>query len=162
MESREQPIGYWLKHLDRLISQAAQRALAEEQLTRRHWQIMNVLRQSPQGPAALTDALRPFWEPGAITLDQAISDLAGRGWLTRDQAGQYALTTAGEAAHATVQEKIHGIRARFLTGLTEHDYHQTVQTLQRMAANLEHAARAPAGPPESDAPATRTAAVAHA
>ena len=141
MESPEQPIGYWLKHPDQLIGQAAQRALAEEQLTRRHWQIMNVLRQSPQGPAALTDALRPFWESGAITLDQAISDVADRGWLTRDQAGQYALTAAGQAAHATVQEEIHGIRAQFLTGLTEHAYQQTVQTLQRMAANLERTAK---------------------
>jgi DNA-binding MarR family transcriptional regulator len=141
MESREQPIGYWLKRLDGLISQAAQRALAEEHLTRRHWQVMNILRQSPQGPEALTDALRPFWEPGAITLDQAISGLADRGWLTRDQAGQHALTPAGQAAHAAVQEKIRGVRAQFLTGLTEHDYHQTVQTLQQMAANLERAAR---------------------
>ena len=64
MELQERPIGYWLKHLDRLIEQASERALAEEHLTRRHWQIMNVLRKSPLGPAALADALRPFWGPG--------------------------------------------------------------------------------------------------
>jgi len=39
-----------------------------------------------------------------------------------------------------VQEKIYGIRAQFLTGLTEDDYLRTVQLLQRMAANLERAA----------------------
>jgi hypothetical protein len=140
MELQERPIGYWLKHLDRLIEQAAERALAEEHLTRRHWQIMNVLRKSPLGPAALADALRPFWGPGAITLDQATSELAGRGWLIRDGAGQYALSPAGEAAHAAVQEKVYGIRAQFLMGLTEDDYLLTVQMLQRMAANLEGAA----------------------
>ena len=140
MELQERPIGYWLKHLDRLIDQAAERALAEEHLTRRHWQIMNVVRKSPVGPAALADALRPFWGPGAITLDQVTSELAGRGWLTRDAAGQYALSPAGQAAHAAVREKIYGIRARFLTGLTEDDYLHTVQLLQRMAANLERAA----------------------
>src|SRR5262249_34465978 len=78
--------------------------------------------------------------PGAITLDQATSELAGRGWLTRDGAGQYALGPAGEAAHAAVQEKIYGIRAQFLMGLTEDDYLHTVLMLQRMAANLERAA----------------------
>jgi len=140
MELQERPIGYWLKHLDRLIEQASERALAEEHLTRRHWQIMNVLRKSPLGPAALADALRPFWGPGAITLDLATSELAGRGWLTRDGAGQYALGPAGEAAHAAVQEKIYGIRAQFLMGLTEDDYLHTVLMLQRMAANLERAA----------------------
>ena len=140
MELQERPIGYWLKHLDRLIDRAAERALAEEQLTRRHWQIMNVVRNSPLGPAALADALRPFWAPGAITLDQVTSELAGRGWLTRDAAGQYALSPSGQAAHAAVQEKIYGIRAQFLTGLTEDDYLHTVHMLQRMAANLERAA----------------------
>ena len=140
MELREQPIGYWLKHLDRLIDQAAERALAEEHLTRRHWQIMNVVRNSPLGPAALADALRPFWDRGAITLDQVTGELAGRGWLTRDAAGQYVLTRAGQAAHAAVQEKIYGIRAQFLMGLTEDDYLHTVLMLQRMAANLERAA----------------------
>ena len=35
MELQQRPIGYWLKHLDRLIDQAAERALAEEHLTRR-------------------------------------------------------------------------------------------------------------------------------
>jgi hypothetical protein len=140
MELQERPIGYWLQHLDRLIDQAAGRALADEHLTRRHWQVMNIVRKSPLGPDALADALRPFWGPGAITFDQVTSELAGRGWLSRDAAGQYALSPAGQAAHAAVQEKIYGIRAQFLTGLTEGDYLHTVQMLQRMAANLERAA----------------------
>jgi len=35
---------------------------------------------------------------------------------------------------------VHGIRAAFLTGLTEQDYHATVQALQRMTENMERAA----------------------
>ena len=134
------PIGYWLKHLDRLIETAAERTFAEQKLTRRHWQIMNILRQSPQDAAALTSAIRPFWGPGAVTLDEVTGELARRGWLTQDDARRYTLTPAGQAGHAAVQKKVHGIRATFLTGLTEHDYHATVQALQRMAENLERAA----------------------
>jgi hypothetical protein len=132
----ERPIGYWLKHLDRLIEDAAERAFAEEKLTRRHWQIMNVLRQSPQDEAGLTEALSPFWTVDAVTLAEVTTELTTRGWVT----GRYALTAAGETAHAAVAEKVHGIRATFLAGLKEDDYHYTVATLRHMAENLAQAA----------------------
>ena len=134
------PIGYWLKHLDGLIEGAAERAFAEEKLTRRHWQIMNVLRESPQDEAGLTEAIRPFWGPGAITLQEVTSELTRRGWLTQDDSGRYRLTPAGQAGHAAVEEKVRGIRATFLTGLTEEDYFGALRVLQRMAENLERAA----------------------
>ena len=136
----DRPIGYWLKHLDRLIEAAAERAFAEEKLTRRHWQIMNILRESPQNAAGLTRAIRPFWGAGAITLDEVTGELTHRGWLTQDDAGRYTLTPADRAGHAAVETKVHGIRSTFLTGLTEQDYHATVQVLQRMAENMERAA----------------------
>ena len=136
----DRPIGYWLKHLDRLIEAAAERAFAEEKLTRRHWQIMNILRESPQDAAGLTRAIRPFWGAGAITLDEVTGELARRGWLTQDDAGRYTLTPAGQAGHAAVETKVRGIRSTVLTGLTEQDYHATVQVLQQMAENMERAA----------------------
>ena len=136
----DRPIGYWLKHLDRLIEAAAQRAFAEQKLTRRHWQIMNILRQSPQDAAGLSRAILPFWGPGAITLDEVTGELTHRGWLTQDDAGRYTLTPAGQAGHAAVETKVRGIRSTVLTGLTEQDYHATVQALQRMAENMERAA----------------------
>ncbi|HYQ63178.1 hypothetical protein [Actinophytocola sp.] len=136
----EWPIGYWLKHLDRLIDGAMDRAFGAEGVTRRHWQVLNILREAPRDAAGLRDALRPFWTEGVSTQDERVStldevtgDMARRGWL----AGSYALTPAGEAAHAAVQRKVHGIRATFLTGLADDDYHRTVRTLRHMAENLE-------------------------
>src|SRR5262245_43156977 len=140
-DDMEQPIGYWLKHLDRLIEATAERTFAEEQLTRRHWQIMNVLNQSSQDAAELTAAIRPFWGPGAVTLDEITSELTAKGWLAHDNSGRYALTPAGQAGHAAVATKVQGIRSTFLGGLTEDDYLRTVQTLRRMAENLERAAQ---------------------
>ena len=133
----ERPIGYWLKHLDRLIEAAFDRVLTAEELTRRHWQTMNALRKSPQHRAALIDTMRPFWGPGAITLDETTSELTRRGWLTQDDAGRYTLTPAGQTGHAAVEEKVHAIRSTILTGLTEDDYHATVRVLQQMIENLE-------------------------
>jgi Mn-dependent DtxR family transcriptional regulator len=84
--------------------------------------------------------MQPFWGPGAITLDDVTGELTHRGWVTRDDAGRYALTPAGRAAHAAVQEKAREIRFTVLAGLTEDDYSQTVGTLKQMAGNLERAA----------------------
>jgi DNA-binding MarR family transcriptional regulator len=134
----ERHIGYWLKHLDRLIETTAERIFTEEGLTRRHWQTLNVLRRSPQDEAGLTEALRPFWGTEAITLDKVTDDLTSRGWLTNN--GRYTLTPEGETAHAALEQKVLGIRTTVQQGLTDDDYHQTVRTLQHMAANLEQAA----------------------
>jgi DNA-binding MarR family transcriptional regulator len=131
----ERHIGYWLKHVDRLIEDAAERTFTEEGITRRHWQVLNVLRKSPRDTATLTEALAPFWGPDAIGLTEVTADLTARGWLTETD-GRYQLTESGEAAHTTVEKKVQAIRETSQTGLTADDYHQTVHTLRRMAANL--------------------------
>ncbi|MFI6790482.1 MarR family winged helix-turn-helix transcriptional regulator [Nonomuraea sp. NPDC050383] len=136
----ERPIGFWLKHLDQLIEAAAERVFAEERLTRRHWQVMNVLHRSPRTTEELAEALRPFWVPGAITQEDVTGELARRGWLSRDDAGRHTLTADGRAGHAAVRRKVDGIRATFLAGLTEEEYRETVGVLQHMAGNLERAA----------------------
>ena len=41
------PIGYWLKHLDRLIEATFDRTLADVGLGRRHWQTLNTLAGGP-------------------------------------------------------------------------------------------------------------------
>ncbi|MFB9832252.1 MarR family winged helix-turn-helix transcriptional regulator [Actinoallomurus acaciae] len=137
MEPTDRPIGYWLKHLDGLIESTFDRALAGYALSRRHWQVMNALRDAP--PTGLRDALRPFWGEGVITLEEVVGDLAGRGWVTEDD-GRYALTERGLAAHAAVAERVGETRRAVLDGLTEQDYVDTVRTLSRMAANLERVA----------------------
>lgn len=134
-------LGYWLKRLDNLIEATQERTFAEEKLTRRQWQILHILSESPQDAAALTDAVRPFLSPGAVTLDEVTGELARRGWLTRDDAGRYALTAAGQAGQAAVDDKLNELfRSTFLSGLTQDDYYGTMRVLQRMAENLERAA----------------------
>jgi hypothetical protein len=133
--------GYWLKRVDNLIEATQERTFAAEKLTRREWQVVSLLSRSPRDAAGLTDALRPFLGPGAITLDEVTGDLDSRGWLTRDGMGLYALTAAGQAGHAAVEERLNEVfRSTFLTGLTQDDYYGTMRVLQRMAENLERAA----------------------
>jgi hypothetical protein len=46
VEENRRPIGYWLKHLDRLIEDTFERTLSMEGLTRRHWQVLNTLERT--------------------------------------------------------------------------------------------------------------------
>ena len=78
MKPDEKPIGYWLKLLDRRIDESFDAIFAEHQLSRRHWQVLNVLRHGDD-PA---EALRPFWDDQERTPDEVVAELAGRGWVT--------------------------------------------------------------------------------
>jgi DNA-binding MarR family transcriptional regulator len=135
------PIGYWLKRLDRAIDGALEPTLAAEDLTRRHWQTMNFLHQGPSDAGALAEALRPFWDQGAITLDEVLSDLERRALVVSD-GGRYALTAAGKATRAKIAEHADVTRRRLVDGVAREEYLAMVAVLQRMTANLEGA---PAG-----------------
>lgn len=75
----EKPIGYWLKHLDRLIERAFDDKLGEQGVSRRQWQILNTLSQSDQTRDELLVALRPFWSEPVTDLDEVIESLTRRG-----------------------------------------------------------------------------------
>lgn len=137
------PIGYWLKHLDGLIEADFERTLSDSGLARRHWQVLNTLSTGPKRLDELTEALRPFWGEGAITLDEVLDGLGRRGWVVREGAeGPYALTPLGAEGHAAVAERIGEARRRIIDGVSDEEYLATVGVLRRMAENIEGAARA--------------------
>jgi hypothetical protein len=130
------PIGFWLKELDRLIEGTLDRALADEDVTRRDWQLLNALEPAPAPREEVIDAQRPFWgveadEPGAV-----LEGLIARGWALRDPAGRFSLSPEGDAARAALLEKVKELRAAIADGITPEQYNTTVDTLGRMAENL--------------------------
>jgi hypothetical protein len=127
--------------LDRAIDGALDSTLAAEGIARRHWQTMNFLHEGPSDAPALTEALRPFWGEGAITLDEVLSDLERRALVVND-GGRYALTAAGTATRAKLAQQVDLTRRRLVTGIAREEYLATVEVLQRMTTNLEGA---PAG-----------------
>ena len=72
------PIGYWLKHLDRLIEDTFSRTLAGQGLTRRHWQVLNTLAQGPARPADLSKALQPDRLTGRLQKFSVLLDTASK------------------------------------------------------------------------------------
>ena len=131
------PIGYWLKHLDRLIEDTFSRTLAGQGLTRRHWQVLNTLAHGPASPADLTKALDPFLRDDPTGQATTEADLIDRGWVSHDQDGRLCLTLHGQTAHQQTHKQVQQTRELMLHGVHVGEYAAVIDILTRMAANLE-------------------------
>jgi len=129
------PIGYWLKHLDRLIENDFDRALASESLGRRHWQVLNSLHIEPGTIDGLDRRLAPFLEEDEDTVAPALDRLRELGWI--EGADTLALTPRGEAEHEKLFARVSEARARLTRGIGDEEYRAVVDVLERMSANLE-------------------------
>ncbi|WP_119728233.1 MarR family winged helix-turn-helix transcriptional regulator [Thermomonospora amylolytica] len=132
----DRPIGYWIRRLDALLEETLDCALAEEGVGRRHWQTLNVLRDGPLDPAALTERLAPFWTEGAITPAEIIEDLTRRGWLERTADGLH-LTAEGATAHTRLSARVGANRQRLTEGILPEEYATTLNVLRRMTENAQ-------------------------
>jgi hypothetical protein len=152
------PLGYWIKEIDRRIEADFERLLADEALTRRHWQVLTTLAELRAGTLPELDAaLAPF----TPTVRPQLNELIHRGWAAESPAatgppartlspgraespgpvsgrpgGAIELTVAGRAAHERVAERVRAFRAQVTAGLSEQDYTTLVTLLERVAGNL--------------------------
>jgi DNA-binding MarR family transcriptional regulator len=140
MAGDPRPIGYWLKHLDRLIEDTFDRTLADDNLSRRHWQTLNALASGPATSAELNAALEPFTGNDPRALAPVIDALTRRGWVRAEAEGRQALTVDGAAAHQRIRKDVDQARRLILRHVTTEEYAQVIDILQRMAAGLEPAA----------------------
>lgn len=134
------PIGYWLKHLDRLIERQFEVTLADAGLSRRHWQVLNVLKEASLDRPALAEALAPFGGMAGDDVSEALDapgGLVARGLVAPGAAGLLSLTAEGAAAHAAASTCVEAQRRALLEGLTPEHYAETVRVLSVMAANAE-------------------------
>ncbi len=127
----KRPIGYWLKEIDRLIEDGFARLLADESLTRRHWQVLNTLAERPRTVAELDEELSPFLAERSPSVAPVVEDLRVRGWLTEVNA----LTEIGAARHEQVSERVIANRRRLTEGISAEEYRSVVELLERMAGN---------------------------
>jgi hypothetical protein len=137
MEQERRPIGYWLKHLDRLIDQAFERALDADSLTRRHWQVLNTLAAGPTTKVALTAALQPFVQGDSMAIDVVINDFLDRGWIRTAPDGRVEISDPGRATHEAAMQRVAETRQALRRGITDDEYVSVIRILQRMASNLE-------------------------
>jgi DNA-binding MarR family transcriptional regulator len=140
----QRPIGWWVKRLDELLEQVVDHALADDGLSRRHWQVLHALGPGGMHERDLGGTLAPFG--GAVELPPVLTELTGRGWVTRGAGGRLEHTAAGRAADERLLGRIAALRRQVTDGLSAEEYERTVAALARMVGNVERALGLP-GPP---------------
>lgn len=142
----QRPIGFWLKLVDRLIDERFANTLEEHGVTRRQWQLLNVLSRGYATGAQLDATLAPFLS--AIddeTVKEHLAELVGSGWVLLSPSG-YSLTDPGRTAFAALAATVDKTRVITADGISEQQYAQTLETLERMARNLAWTDPTPAPP----------------
>ena len=130
------PIGYWLKLVDQLIDKQFSAALDEHGVTRRQWQLLNVLSQGDATMEQLDAAVAPFLNPDADeTSAEHLAELVDSSWVAKNGA-RYFLTEQGSAAFARLAEVVARNRDTVSEGVADGDYQTTLAVLERMARNL--------------------------
>jgi len=132
----ERPIGYWLKKLDSIIDRQFERHIAEAGISRRQWQLLNLLEDAPRSVPDLQAELEPFLQGSVGELNDAISGLVTRGWAESTD-NVVNLTEAGQAQFGIVKAKVAELRQGLIAGISPEEYETTIAVLARMAANLE-------------------------
>ena len=133
----QRPIGFWLKLVDRLIDERFAAIIEEHGVTRRQWQLLNVLQAGATTVDQLDAAVAPFIEPGTEEAAAAehLAELVDSEWLTI--AGPvYTLTERGLAAFQRLQIVVDSLRDQTSKGLTQDQYETTLVALEQMAVNL--------------------------
>ncbi|MEQ1735786.1 MAG: MarR family transcriptional regulator [Rhodoglobus sp.] len=134
------PIGFWLKLVDRLIDEQFAATLEEHGVTRRQWQLLNVLSTQPSTIDQLDAAVAPFLSAAAgdnpaETSAEHLAELVDSAWVDVGPAG-YNLTERGLSAFERLEAVVANQRTQIAEGVSTDQYEQTVATLELMARNL--------------------------
>jgi len=130
------PIGYWLKLVDRLIDEQFASTLEEHGVTRRQWQLLNVLDTEPSTVEQLDAAVAPFLSADDHeTSAEHLTELIDSAWVDATPTG-YELTDRGRVAFERLAAVVAERRTAATEGISAEQYTQTLAVLERMARNL--------------------------
>jgi DNA-binding MarR family transcriptional regulator len=135
----QEPIGYWLKHTDELITTRSDQALSSEGFTRTRWQTLHLIYTAgTTSRANVLATMRTFITAGQ--LDDILVAFVQQGWLTERSAGEESalqLTEAGRQVHERVFARQRDVRLRAMQGVSREEYSNVISILRRIAHNLE-------------------------
>lgn len=130
------PIGFWLRLVDGLINEQFDATVEEHGVTRRQWQIMNLLAEAPATAAELNESLKPFFSQTAEESSaEHLDELLESNWINDDD-GKYSLTELGRNSLALLGDVVDRNREQVIDGISDQEYSATLDVLQRMARNL--------------------------
>jgi hypothetical protein len=141
------PIGYWLKVVDRLLEEQFASILDEHGVTKRQWQLLNVLSTGPSTSHNLDLAIAPFLTTRASrgsapnesveSSTEHLAELIESTWVEVD-GESIRVTERGLGAFERLSSVVAEQRTVVTQGVTEAEYVSTIDVLQRIANNLGH------------------------
>lgn len=134
------PIGYWTKRLDAALEAHLDSTLARLKLSRRQWQTLNVLAETPLSPEDLDEILDPFWGGDRRRRENELGSLVGRGMIIMVD-DRITLSDLGHAKHAEAEQLVEQARRDLSMGIGIDEYAMAVSVLERMTHNSERLAR---------------------
>jgi DNA-binding MarR family transcriptional regulator len=128
------PIGYWLKHVDQVITGRSNEALADQGFTRFRWQALNMIYEAGTITRdEIFNVLQTFLD--AHQLDEILDGFIREGWLVADGSA-LSLTEAGKSKRADLFKRQGEVRKRALQGISDEEYMAVLEVLQRIVNNL--------------------------
>lgn len=134
MQFTNQPIGYWIKRADELLTKGINEIQSSLGLTRTGWQILNTIHEKGQvNSSEIASLLKSFAD------EQAVGSLLiefREEYIVAEANQLLSLTEKGMELHAACFEKQKLFRQKMMNKISEQEYKQTISTLQRMIENL--------------------------
>lgn len=135
MQTKNLPIGYWIKEADNLLTAGIDAIHSKAGITRTGWQVLHSIHENGSlHKAALFSLLSPF--ANQESLKQVLLKLADDNFIEVTDDILF-LTPGGKQLHQQCFEQQKAFRQKISTGINEQDYQTTVLTLQRMVENLK-------------------------
>ncbi|GHC80815.1 hypothetical protein GCM10007079_20050 [Nocardiopsis terrae] len=97
--------------------------------------MLNSLHGEPGTVHDLDQRLTPFLDEDETTVAPVVETLRRRGWVSGSE--PLKLTPEGHRAHGELLEQVQRTRSRLCEGISDQEYRDTVNVLERMSANLE-------------------------
>lgn len=134
MQTKQLPIGYWLKQADELLTKRIDDIQSSFGITRKDWQILNAIDENGLiQKSSLAHLMSPF------AASKAVNDILVKlraEHLIEEQDEKLALTAKGKELHLTCLDQQKKFRQTAMTGVSEQDYEVTISTLQKIVANI--------------------------
>jgi hypothetical protein len=152
----QQPISYWVKLVDRLIDDLFASTLEEHGITRRQWQLLNVLSAGAADVEKLDIEIAPYLTPATAGAPptpgthssslESLTELVESDWLSTE-GDLYQLTAHGSTVVERLTAVITTERQRATVGVTTEQYSTAITVLETMVRNLNPEGAASAPPP---------------
>ena len=123
-DGRRRPFGFWLKLVDRRISDEMETLFADDGITRRDWRMLNLLAGEARDER-LAERL--------LSKPQALHRLAERGWVAGFPPE---ITEAGREARDRLETQVTALRERVAGAVPADDFATTLRSLEAIAREL--------------------------